>query len=77
MLTFVPIEEIEEMEKHMEGAEYNKAKELLAYELTKLVHGKEEADKADAAAKAILQAVETAMICLARLLLRLILLTAR
>ena len=50
MLTFVPIEEIEEMEKHMEGAEYNKAKELLAYELTKLVHGKE---KADAAAKAI------------------------
>ena len=50
MLTFVPIEEIEEMEKHMEGAEYNKAKELLAYELTKLVHGKEEADKADAAA---------------------------
>ncbi|MBS4925900.1 MAG: tyrosine--tRNA ligase [Ruminococcus bicirculans] len=53
MLTFVPIEEIEEMEKHMEGAEYNNAKELLAYELTKLVHGKEEADKADAAAKAI------------------------
>ena len=53
MLTFVPIEEIEEMEKHMKGAEYNKAKELLAYELTKLVHGKEEADKADAAAKAI------------------------
>lgn len=53
MLTFVPIEEIEEMEKHMEGAEYNKAKELLAYELTKLVHGKEEADKADATAKAI------------------------
>lgn len=53
MLTFVPIEEIEEMEKHMEGAEYNKAKELLAYELTKLVHGKEEADKADAAARAI------------------------
>ncbi len=53
MLTFVPIEEIEEMEQHMEGAEYNKAKELLAYELTKLVHGKEEADKADAAAKAI------------------------
>ena len=53
MLTFVPIEEIEEMEKHMEGAEYNQAKELLAYELAKLVHGKEEADKADAAAKAI------------------------
>ncbi len=46
MLTFVPIEEIEEMEKHMEGAEFNKAKELLAYELTKLVHGEEEAEKA-------------------------------
>lgn len=53
MLTFVPIEEIEEMEKSMEGAEYNKAKELLAYELTKLVHGEEEAAKADDAAKAI------------------------
>ena len=46
MLTFVPIEEIEEMEQHMEGAEFNKAKELLAYELTKLVHGEEEAEKA-------------------------------
>lgn len=53
MLTFVPIEQIEEMEKTMEGAEFNKAKELLAYELTKLVHGKEEADKADKAAKDI------------------------
>lgn len=53
MLTFVPIEEIEEMEKTMEGAEFNKAKELLAYELTKLVHGEEEADKARNAAKAI------------------------
>ena len=53
MLTFVPIEQIEEMEKTMEGAEFNKAKELLAYELTKLVHGEEEANKADAAAKAI------------------------
>ncbi len=53
LLTFVPIEEIEEMEQHMEGAEYNKAKELLAFELTKLIHGEEEAKKADAAAKAI------------------------
>ena len=53
MLTFVPIEQIEEMEKTMEGAELNKAKELLAYELTKLVHGEEEAEKALAAAKAI------------------------
>lgn len=53
MLTFVPIEEIEEMEKTMEGADFNKAKELLAYELTKLVHGEEAADKARDAAKAI------------------------
>ncbi|MBP3762054.1 MAG: tyrosine--tRNA ligase [Ruminococcus sp.] len=53
MLTFVPIEQIEEMEQHMEGAEFNKAKELLAYELTKLVHGKEEADKALESAKAL------------------------
>jgi tyrosyl-tRNA synthetase len=53
MLTFVPIEEIEEMEKTMEGAEFNKAKELLAYELTKLVHGEDEAEKALAAAKAV------------------------
>ena len=53
MLTFVPIEEIEKMENNMEGAEYNKAKELLAYELTKLVHGQEEADKALESAKNI------------------------
>ena len=53
MLTFVPVEQIEEMEKTMEGAEFNKAKELLAYELTKLVHGDEEADKAREAAKAV------------------------
>ena len=53
MLTFVPIEQIEEMEKTMEGAQLNKAKELLAFELTKLVHGEEEAKKADDAAKAI------------------------
>ena len=53
MLTFVPIEQIEEMEKTMEGAQFNAAKELLAYELTKLVHGEEEADKAQAAAKAL------------------------
>ena len=53
MLTFVPIEEIEEMEKTMEGAQFNKAKELLAYELTKLVHGEEEANKARDAAKAL------------------------
>ena len=60
LLTFVPIEEIEEMEKHMEGAEYNKAKELLAFELTKLIHGEEEAQKADAAAKAIFGGADSA-----------------
>ncbi len=53
MLTFVPIEEIEEMEKTMEGAQFNKAKELLAYELTKLVHGEAEADKALETSKAV------------------------
>ena len=53
MLTFVPIEEIEEMEKTMEGAAFNKAKEILAYELTALVHGEEEAKKALEAAKAV------------------------
>lgn len=53
MLTFVPVEQIEEMEKTMEGAQFNAAKELLAYELTKLVHGEEAADKAKAAAKAL------------------------
>ena len=53
MLTFVPIEQIEKMEKTMEGAQFNAAKELLAYELTKLVHGEEEAEKAQAAAKAL------------------------
>ncbi len=53
LLTFVPIEEIEEMERTLTGSELNKAKELLAFELTKLVHGDEEAQKAQAAAKAV------------------------
>lgn len=52
MLTFLPLEEIEKMEA-WEGAQLNKAKEILAYELTELVHGKEEADKAQEAAKAL------------------------
>ena len=52
MLTFLPLEEIEEMDK-WEGAQLNKAKEILAYELTALVHGKEEAEKAQTAAKEI------------------------
>ena len=52
LLTFIPMEEINEYAK-LEGAELNKAKEALAYSLTTLVHGEEEADKAQAAAKAL------------------------
>ncbi|WP_312641849.1 tyrosine--tRNA ligase [Hydrogenoanaerobacterium sp.] len=52
LLTFVPIEEIEAMES-WQGSELNKAKELLAYELTKMVHSKEDADKALEAARAV------------------------
>ncbi|WP_294910597.1 tyrosine--tRNA ligase [uncultured Eubacterium sp.] len=52
LLTFIPMNEINEYAK-LEGAELNKAKEALAYSLTELVHGKEEADKAQAAAKAL------------------------
>ena len=52
LLTFVPMDEIREMEK-WEGAELNKAKRILAYEVTKLVHGEEEAEKAKATAEAV------------------------
>ena len=52
MLTFLPLEQIDEMEK-WEGSELNRAKEILAHELTEMVHGKEEADKAEASAKAL------------------------
>lgn len=52
LLTFIPMSDINEYAK-LEGAELNKAKEVLAYSLTELVHGKEEADKAHAAAKAL------------------------
>lgn len=52
MLTFLPLEEIEAME-HWEGSELNKAKEILAFELTQLVHGTEEAQKAKEAAAAL------------------------
>jgi len=52
MLTFLPIEQINEMDS-WEGAQLNRAKEILAYELTKLVHGEEEAQKAEASAKAL------------------------
>ena len=52
MLTFLPLEEIDKMDK-WEGSQLNTAKEILAYELTKLVHGEEEAEKAQTAAKSI------------------------
>ncbi len=52
MLTFLPLEQIDEMDK-WEGSQLNQAKEILAYELTKLVHGKEEADKAQESARAL------------------------
>ena len=52
MLTFLPLEQIDEMDK-WEGSELNRAKEILAYELTKLVHGEEEANKALESAKAL------------------------
>ena len=52
MLTFLPLEQIDEMDK-WEGSELNRAKEILAYELTKLVHGEEEANKAQESAKAL------------------------
>ena len=50
MLTFIPIEQIDEMDS-WEGSRLNTAKEILAYELTKLVHGEDEANKAQTAAK--------------------------
>ena len=52
MLTFLPLEEIDKMD-HWEGAQLNTAKEILAYELTKLVHGEEEATKAQETARGL------------------------
>ena len=52
MLTFLPLEQINELAK-LEGSDINKAKEILAYELTEMIHGKEEADKAQEAARAL------------------------
>ena len=52
MLTFLPLEQIDEMDK-WEGSQLNKAKEVLAFELTQMVHGEEEAKKAEASAKAL------------------------
>ena len=61
MLTFLPLEQIDEMDK-WEGSQLNKAKEILAFELTKLVHGEEEAKKAESAAKALFGAGNAAEI---------------
>ena len=52
MLTFLPLEQIDEID-HWEGEQLNKAKEILAYELTKMVHGEEEAEKAQATARGL------------------------
>ena len=52
MLTFLPLEQIDEMDK-WEGEQLNRAKEILAWEITKMVHGEEEADKAQTAARAL------------------------
>ena len=52
MLTFLPLEQIDEMD-HWEGEQLNKAKEILAYELTKMVHGEAEAEKAQATARGL------------------------
>ena len=52
MLTFLPLEQIDEMD-HWEGEQLNKAKEVLAYELTKMVHGEAEAEKAQATARGL------------------------
>jgi tyrosyl-tRNA synthetase len=58
MLTFLPLEEIDKM-NDWEGAQLNKAKEIHAYELTKLVHGEEEASKAQEGARALFGAGNT------------------
>ena len=58
LLTFLPLEEIDEMAK-WEGNELNKAKEILAYQLTELVHGEEEAKKAQEGARALFSGADT------------------
>lgn len=59
MLTFLPLEQIDEMDK-WEGSQLNQAKEILAYELTKLVHGEEEAAKAQVSARALFSSGDAA-----------------
>ena len=66
MLTFLPLEQIDEMDK-WEGAQLNKAKEILAYELTKMVHGEEEAKKAEETAKAIFTSGDAANMAVVKL----------
>ena len=61
MLTFLPLEEIDKMDT-WEGAQLNEAKDILAYELTKLIHGEEEAEKARAASKALYSAGDSTLI---------------
>ena len=60
MLTFLPLEEIDEMDK-WEGAQLNKAKEILAFELTKMIHGEDEAVKAQNAARALFSAGDSTL----------------
>ena len=60
MLTFLPLEEIDKMDS-WEGARLNEAKEILAFELTKMIHGEEEAKKAEAASKALYGAGDSAL----------------
>ncbi len=60
MLTFLPLEEIDKMDS-WEGAQLNTAKDILAYELTKLIHGEDEAEKARAASKALFGAGDSAL----------------
>ena len=60
MLTFIPLEEIDKMDA-WEGAQLNEAKDILAYELTKLIHGEDEAEKARAASKALFSSGDSAL----------------
>ena len=60
MLTFLPLEEVDKMDA-WEGAQLNEAKDILAYELTKLIHGEEEAEKARAASKALFSSGDSAL----------------
>ena len=63
MLTFLSLEEIEEIEK-WEGNRINEAKEILAFELTKLVHSEEEAIKAQESSRALFSQEQLMLICL-------------